>query len=229
METARRELPELPQLPNVRISTKLPSVSWHDMLTPSQFVLILVNIVVVYIAITNKWSVLQVMWLYWMQSVIIGIFHCAQVLRLNAVSTKDVKVNGVPLEESPQVPLYATLFFIVHYGMFHLVYALFLYDGFTEAGAVDLHQVFLYSGLFFLECLFTYVMYPPSPTYKPNIGRIMIVPYARIIPMHLTILFMPLFSVVALPFFLMLKTGADIVTHATERMLFADTVQGGDT
>lgn len=43
----------------------------------------------------------------------------------------------------------------------------------------------------------------------------MFYPYARIIPMHLTIIFGPAFNL-SLPLFLLLKTIADVIMHSVE-------------
>ena len=54
---------------------------------------------------------------------------------------------------------------------------------------------------------------------KPNIGTIMLFPYARIVPMHLTIIAggsMNSSSTLMLLMFLGLKTAADVVMHMIE-------------
>jgi len=61
---------------------------------------------------------------------------------------------------------------------------------------------------------------------KQNIGRVLFSPYARIIPMHLTILFgwivfNALGEKVALVLFLILKTIADVIMHVREHRYFS--------
>ena len=59
---------------------------------------------------------------------------------------------------------------------------------------------------------------------KPNIGTLMFFPYARIIPMHVTIIFGSLFSkesTALLIFFLSLKTMTDMAMHAVERRVLS--------
>ena len=49
-----------------------------------------------------------------------------------------------------------------------------------------------------------------------NIGRMMFSPYARIIPMHLIIIFGAFLGKSSLIIFLLLKTAADIVMHSVK-------------
>jgi hypothetical protein len=55
---------------------------------------------------------------------------------------------------------------------------------------------------------------------KPNLGTMMFYPYLRIIPMHLAIILGAAFPLGALPFFMLLKTGADLGMHEIERRMF---------
>jgi hypothetical protein len=64
---------------------------------------------------------------------------------------------------------------------------------------------------------------------KPNIGKMFCFPYARIIPMHVTILFGVILSSwgtfagkMALVLFMLLKTFADVIMHIVETKGFGD-------
>ena len=50
----------------------------------------------------------------------------------------------------------------------------------------------------------------------PNLGTLMFMPYARVIPMHLTIIFGTQIGDGAVWLFVLLKTGADVVMHKVE-------------
>jgi hypothetical protein len=54
---------------------------------------------------------------------------------------------------------------------------------------------------------------------NPNIGTLMFLPYARIIPMHLTIVLALPLGGGALWFFVLLKTAADVIMHKVEHRL----------
>ncbi len=53
---------------------------------------------------------------------------------------------------------------------------------------------------------------------RPNIGTVMLFPYARILPLHLTILagFFVAGSLIGVAFFLVVKAVADLMMHAVE-------------
>lgn len=56
-------------------------------------------------------------------------------------------------------------------------------------------------------------------TKKQNIGILMFYPYARIFPMHFTICTAAFLGQAILPFFLILKTFADVVMHTIEHQI----------
>ena len=107
------------------------------------------------------------------------------------------------------------LFFLVHYGIFHAVYAGFILSG----GTPYWPDVLLSGPAFFANHLFSYFVNRNRAARRiPNIGSMMFFPYIRIIPMHVFIVFGafaagPHFSLV---FFLILKTLADEAMHAIE-------------
>ena len=92
----------------------------------------------------------------------------------------------------------------------------------------------LYSNIIFISMIITIIQFnrfnsklinrrERDEKKKPNIGRILFFPYARILPMHLTIMFGGSLmnsgwtgAQVALIFFLLLKTVADIMMHMME-------------
>lgn len=130
---------------------------------------------------------------------------------------------------------FCRLFLFISLRIFHLGYMVFLI-GVVLAGKfieisgltgtfiekygnapslVELKNVFLTALIFFLNHLFSYLYNRPKDTKKQNIGSLMFYPYARIIPMHLTIIFGPACNL-SLPLFLLLKTIADVIMHSVE-------------
>ena len=108
-------------------------------------------------------------------------------------------------------------FFAVHYGIFHLVYLFFL------ATLIDIKKI----DWQFVEISF-FAMLAASianfvqnkirnRTQDVNIGAMFFMPYARILPMHLTILLPEFLSISAPILFLSLKTFADVIMHLVYR------------
>jgi len=165
----------------------------------STTVLIFANVVTIIVAVAFKWNVIDVMWVYWAQSVIIGLIACFRMLLLKQIFTAG--------------------FFLIHYGGFHAGYFLFLY--FPEQPQTDIPVVgiALCILIFLVNHAFSYWHNRKRDmNRKPNIGTLMFAPYVRIIPMHITIVFGSNYaeSTGTLALFLVLKTIMDVIMHMVE-------------
>ena len=187
----------------------------------SLWFLLLSNLATVFFATKENWNLSTIMWVYWFQSITIGFFNFIRILQLKEFSTEGFKINGQPAQPTQDTKIFTSFFFLFHFGSFHFVYMIFLLTGtFTKAygntpNPAELKYILLTALLFFINHLFSYFYNRPRDTKKQNIGPLMFYPYARIIPMHLTIIFGSAF-VGALPFFLVLKTFADGIMHIVE-------------
>lgn len=188
-------------------------------------VLILSNLLTIVLAVAFSWSIIIILWSYWLQSVIIGFFNFIKILTLKDFSTEGFKSNGRSVSPTTATKISTALFFAFHYGFFHLVYALFLltFSFVSQSFAlIDFGFVFLAGIIFFFNHLFSFLYFKNKPQKKQNIGSVMFFPYIRIVPMHLTIIFGGMFlfsgsgSVFVLIFFLILKSIADIIMHTIE-------------
>jgi len=156
-------------------------------------------------------------------------------------------MNNKPVDVSTKTKITVSIFFLIHYGIFHLAYA-FVIVGFgifvIKPSLIQLLFMILAITVFFINHGFSYYHnHRQDLERKPNIGSLMIMPYARIIPMHFTILFGGFFFMfgsfiylfasfvigealagylkflgitLVLVFFLLLKTLADLLMHVLE-------------
>src|SRR3989344_9635074 len=90
------------------------------------------NLLVIILAIVQKWEVSTVLWVYWMQSIIIGFFQFLKILSLKKFSTENFTVNNQPALPTTKTKLFTAFFFMFHYGFFHFIYAIFLFNFFTN-------------------------------------------------------------------------------------------------
>jgi len=191
----------------------------------SLWFLLLANLATVFFATKENWNLLTLLWIYWFQSITIGFFNFIRILQLKEFSTEGFKINDKPVQPTQSTKIFTAFFFLFHYGLFHFGYMTFLLIGIlTKAygnlpNFADLIYVFLTSLLFFINHLFSYVYNRPKDTKKQNIGVLMFYPYARIIPMHITISLAAFLGFGALPLFLLLKTFADCIMHIVEHNL----------
>src|SRR5262249_48167478 len=154
------------------------------------------NVVAIGIAWWQHWPLVTLLWPYWMQSVIIGWYSRKRILALGDFSLANT--DGFD-RGSPEATKRSTArFFTLHYGTFHLVYAIFLWSYTTGRirGAPAYHVTPL--DLAFMAVLTVSFLLTPRASYqrimaadqqgRPNIGGVMFLPYLRIVPMHLAII-----------------------------------------
>jgi hypothetical protein len=196
-------------------------------LDPSTLALVVSNVVVIAFALDQQWNLITLLWIYWAQSVIIGVFNVFKILDLARFSTNGFYVNGKPVAPTEGTKRQTALFFALHYGLFHFVYfvflAVFTFIGVWEVPSYDITVASAYFvlasvALFFANHLYSYSHNREQERKRiRNIGEVMFSPYARIIPMQLTlILGVFLVDQIALILFLTLKTVADVITHVVE-------------
>lgn len=181
------------------------------------------NVLSIVMAFIYGWDMGQIMWIYWGQSVAIGVMNFIRMLALKEFSTEGLKSNGSPVPETMAAKRGIAFFFLFHYGIFHAVYAGFLWE------EMPLNEVAMGTAMLMMSCLAAFIgghsfsyMHNLKADFrqkKPNLGTIMFYPYLRIIPMHLTIILGGATGL-GMAIFMTLKTLADIGMHMVEHHLF---------
>lgn len=197
--------------------------------------LLVANLVTIVMAVAGNWNLASILFIYWAQSVIIGIFTVITLLdadtgALAATMDRSIAEHGGSRKISTRyVGIYKCFlagFFAVHYGLFHYGYYSFIVDtglfgpvNFADTG------IRVSCGLFFANHLYSFLYHRGSqPKDAMFLTEEFFRPYNRIIPMHLTIIFGSVIVLVlevagittvmpVLVLFLVLKTYADLGTH----------------
>ncbi|MBU4502414.1 MAG: hypothetical protein KKA79_07495 [Nanoarchaeota archaeon] len=215
---------------------------------PSSWSLILANIVTLVWAIKESRPLASLMLVYWVQSVILGFFQFIKILSLEKVPIKNISFSGETLEstrktrtlltkissfkKAPDViqktKILIALIFAFHYGSFHLYYLSFLNK------TVSTQLILVTGGTFFINHLFSYLYNKEADEkQEKSIRQIMVYPYVRILPMHLTIILGSIFNIffggivaiifgpalvhsIPLVIFTTLKTAVDVAMHTSE-------------
>jgi hypothetical protein len=204
----------------------------ENLFKPPVLSLVISNLLIAVYAIVDNLSVMDVLWVYWIQSVIIGVFNFFKMITLKEFSTEGFKQNNKEVLPTTATKISSSLFFLIHYGFFHFVYAIFLGSfsdfNFSSAQGIDSTYVLISAAMFFISYFVEFIKSKSEEnSVLPNIGTIMFAPYVRIIPMHLTIIlggFVGIigsaFSInadfVVLSLFILIKTGVDVITHSIE-------------
>ena len=196
----------------------------------SVIAIIITNLIPIYGVLFMGWQVFPVIFLYWIENVIIGISNVLKMLLSSPGSP------GQWVAKFFMIP-----FFCVHYGMFTLVHGIFIlvfFGGYMKSGSPmpgisDLLNLIgsLQIGGAVLALMLSHTVsfitnYIGNGEYKQaSLSDLMAQPYGRVIILHLTImiggfLMMALGSpVVGLVFLIVLKTFIDIKTHLKQHTI----------
>lgn len=190
------------------------------------------NLLTLVVAVVENWRILDVMWIYWGQSVTIGWFSWLRMRHLKRFSSEGFAINGAPVPSTPAGARMAANNLLAVHAMFHLTYLGFLIGFTAESGfrhtRQDLLALAVCIGSFVINHWFSYRHNLKDDLARiPNIGDIGCMPLMRVAPMHLTIIACGglsfvfgetsrLYSAIALIIFLGLKTAADLFMHVME-------------
>lgn len=193
----------------------------------STLVLVIANLVTIYLALSQGWSLMALLWVYWFQSVTIGYFQQKKIRSVKHITSGGLKMNRVVVPPTQKSARMVANFFVFHYGFFHFVYVIFLFtfgaigtsfDG-TQEVSVPVVSVLVAALAFFLNHWFSFHQSVQERERSLfNLATMMFKPYLRIFPMHLSIVFaFPLMnSDVGLVVFLGLKSVMDVLMHILE-------------
>ena len=195
-------------------------VSFLPQTDASVWSLIFANLLTIAFAVKFNWSPLELIWIYWSQSVTIGVTNYIKMRRLEASAGSGRAFSG-----------FNSSFFLLHYGFFHFIYLVFIL-AFTFAGEdmplkgevpIQWSWVMVSVMTFILNHFFSYFYNRERDQAKESIDRLFMFPYARVVPMHLTLILgagaeflFPGVVHAPLYLFLSLKTVADVVMHKIE-------------
>jgi hypothetical protein len=184
-------------------------------------VLVAANLLVLGIAWRTGMSLRSLMFVYWMQSVIIGVSMIVRIMRLERFATDGFTMNGKRLPEDPGAKAQVAFFFLIHFGGFHLVYCIFLVATPVRGAGLEWNLGYVLCALVF-ALNHAYSLrhnLRRDARGRPNLGTLMMLPYARILPMHAAILSGALMSgagAFSFVLFGILKTVADVIMHTVE-------------
>ena len=173
---------------------------------PGLWFLLFINAGLIYYYVNNSAEFNTLVWIFWLQSVLIGIFNFFELYSVKDPDSSSMSMNGQPVTKGGMGC--AAFFFLIHYGIFHFVYGVFLLTGYRTG--VNNKLVLLTAGIFLIESTWQFIRRRFTPENGPvNVGKLFFVPYLRVIPMHFMILLPSLLGAGSSVIFLVLKTVAD--------------------
>ncbi|MCA2004731.1 MAG: DUF6498-containing protein, partial [Ignavibacterium sp.] len=149
--------------------------------------------------------------------------------------------NGKEVLPTKAAKISTAVFFLFHYGFFHLIYAVFLGTFpllLDESKNSPGNFYLLFTAIIFL-INYGIEFYKEQTTISdevPNLGTVMFMPYFRIIPMHLTIILGGFIaaagsflktdtSLLVIILLMSIKTFIDLITHSVNVFTGLSTVQ----
>jgi hypothetical protein len=197
--------------------------------------LIAANIITIILAILENWDLATVMFIYWAQSIIIGLFTVMTLLMLTVPpqppggeqsGQQPGKPNTIYIQNPWVAKGILIGIFAVPYGVFHWAYFSFIVDA-GIFGIVHFSDplIWVSCGMFFANHLYSYIAYKPGLTQGVvNFIGGLFLPFRRIIPMHMTIIFGGFLLLIlqfagiqstlpVLVLFLVIKTWVDVGAH----------------
>jgi hypothetical protein len=197
--------------------------------------LVLANLAALVTALWFDWPPTALLWPYLLQSLVIGGFAVRRMLTAPRICTKGLTSNGKQVPATRAGRISTATFFTFHYGFFHLIYAVFIGGWGSWPQGMDLWATLALVATFAWGHANSYRRNRSVEDEVPaNLGTLMFLPYLRVIPMHLTILFGGLAfgggGTWALLLFTLLKTASDVAMHYAEHAILRkeQSAAGGD-
>lgn len=194
--------------------------------------LLVSNLLAVGAALLFQWPLGLLLWPYWVQNLVIGWYSRRRILALRRFSTEGVRINDRAVAPTPETQRWIANFLVLHFGFFHLGYLTFLL---VEHASLPWWE---WAGIAFLAVSFArshrlsfHQNVEADSRGVPNIGTLMFLPYARVVPMHLAVILGGAAggdATWAVLVFGALKTGADLVMHHVEHRLLQGSPRSTD-
>ena len=182
--------------------------------TGSAISLGLANLVTIVIADWQGWPLLDVLWVYWAQSLTIVFFHWRRILNLKQFSTQGLVVDARQLEPTRETQRLLAWSFLLCFGFLHFIYL----ENLINEEKLSL-GTFVCILVFVANHAFSYFHNRQEDMNRtPHaIAFIVILPCQRILPMHFAIWAASMVAAGgSLLLILALKTLVDVTMHIVQ-------------
>lgn len=176
--------------------------------------LIVTNIIVIVLAIVQKWSAPIVLAVYFAQTQIIGFFYFFKIIFKQHTITYGLKINQKIIK--PTIANKLRLAVIYYIGFYFVMQFVSFFLRFLNLPVPNISQIlvaFIGVAIFFINHLISFIInFKTDSEKEETIKELMIAPYLRIIPIFV-VLFFGLWVNALLIVFLILKTIVDVYSH----------------
>ena len=141
------------------------------------------NILVIALVVLLGYNFAVLIWIYWLESVVIGIFAFLKLL-----------MGGIRQAKRLPMGIFLAVFFAVHYGMFHFAYLIFLTIlPWFSVSSSEIPWILLTGGILLTSHAFSFYenilkKRKEIPAGVKAAKLQFSEPYSRILPIHMTII-----------------------------------------
>ena len=192
---------------------------------PSFWLLIGINTALVYQYYQHPEAFTTLIWLYWSQSIVMGFFTFLDILTAPKLTPEEfaaVVAESVKNEENrklvKQVTKISSAFgFLFFFGVLHLFYLIFIAT-MKRSGPFDWNMYKYFLCAFVAGQALTFIQHKiQQRKSRPNLGPSTLIPFVRLLPLHLTIILPTFLKVGDMGFFLIVRSVADIVMYVAAK------------
>jgi hypothetical protein len=179
---------------------------------PALYALLFLNIYFIYEYKEDPKKYTTIIWVFWSQSVLIGVFNFIELLTTKTIDAKGFTINDIPADPEKSRGCYS-FFFLFHYEFFHFGYFIFLL---VQLGIKNIDSSFLKYALLAItpNLLINFIRHKQDyKNLRPHLSSMFFSPYLRIIPMHFMILLPAFLNLKPALVFLILKGVFDVMGH----------------
>ncbi len=168
----------------------------HSLKLPSAVILIVVNIIPLIGVIFFQWNAYDLVVLYWLENVVVGIYNVA---RMPFTKTPGQMPNAYGIKQSSLFSgiskIFYTIFFIIHFSGFTFIHGVFIRGLAIPSSTLTGLQGYKQAGIFFAALMIShgysyFANFILKKEYKDRtIMTQMMQPYKRIFVLQFTIIF----------------------------------------
>lgn len=174
----------------------------------SLFSLIVTNLIVIVLAVIQKWDFPTLLYIYIAQTYIIGIFYFIGILTKKKVTTHGISINNSPISPTAANKSTIAIIFLIVFLIIIRFYSMSLGIIRAPSGLASL-SIFL----FFINHLISFLSNNKKDSEKEdNLKELILAPFYRILPMHFILFVGNIFNIQII-IFLILKTIMDVYMH----------------
>lgn len=195
---------------------------------PSGVLLVLANLIPIFGVISLNWNAYDIILLYWIENIVIGICTVPRILLAHKPSIP--KFSYISKKENQQFTLtsfflniFFSGFFLFHFGTFTSIHGIFVFNLIAKNSTFIINNDFSGLRIFFLALLISHgysliANYILKEEYRYRSAQeAMMKPYPRVTVIHLTIIFGAIisqfFPTLLIILFVAIKIFADLGLH----------------